>query len=137
MKELQNGSSLVISEGGFLHYFLESSLIPFRPRGLQKKREREKIIVILLECSPRNCRVKICLHFKYLFGLEAEMLTGLQNAEFAEFQFVYAHAWFKVPSSISTFLFLIAVLIFFFLPPAQAFSAEVSFSNLHRYNVMG
>lgn len=133
MKELQNGLSLVISEVSFLHYSLESSSDSFQA----KRPSKNEIIVILLECSPRNCRVKICLHFKYLFGLEAEMLTGLQNAEFAEFRLVYAHAWFKVPSSISTFLFLIAVLIFFlFLPPAQAFSAETSFSNLHRYNVM-
>lgn len=49
------------------------------------------------------------------------MLTGLQKAKFAESQIVYARVWFKVLSSISTFLFLIAVLIF--LPPAHAFSA--------------
>lgn len=64
-------------------------MIPFNPIGLLGGQ-----IVILLEPSLRNCRVKIRLYFKYLLGLKTELLTGLQNAKFAETQIVYAHVWF-------------------------------------------
>lgn len=41
-----------------------------------------------------------------------ELLTGLQNAKFTETQIVYAHVWLSVLSSVSTYLVLIAVLMF-------------------------
>lgn len=64
-------------------------MIPFNLKGLL----REQITVILLEHSLRNCRLKICLYFKYLLGLKTKSLTGLQNAKFTETQIVYAHVW--------------------------------------------
>lgn len=68
-------------------FLWKALVIPFSLKGLLG----EKIIVILLEYSFRNCIVKICLYFKYLLGLKTELLTGLQNAKFTETQIVYAH----------------------------------------------
>lgn len=70
------------------------------------------MIVILLEYNLRNCGVKICLYFKHLLGLKTELLTGLPNAKFAETQIVYMRVWFEVLSSVSTFLCLMAILMF-------------------------
>lgn len=108
-------------------------MIPFSLKGLLG----EKIIVILLEYSFRNCIVKICLYFKYLLGLKTELLTGLQNAKFTETQIVYAHVWLCsfVNQYISVSNYSLNVLVgFLFFTPAYEFSVKTNFSNLHRYN---